>query len=342
MTFQLAPLDPRTAPEPVLRGVHAVITAIEIEEVPQGPATTYEQQVLRLTATPPPHLAVSRRIALDGDSVVGYSMCQTWPQQDPDNSFVQIMVHPDHRRNGIGTALLTDVVEQLISDGRGKIIIDCVDGWPIQVKLEGLGLRNSLSTKRSRLETADIDVELMDSWISRAQERADDYEMFFVDAPIPVEILDEWARVKSAINDEPFEDLEFEFTAMTPERWRSHERFAAERGEKLLACAARHIPSGSIAGTTIVYLQKHMEDYAIQGDTAVEASHRNRGLGRLVKAAMAKRIVTEYPAVRMIDTQNAGSNDAMLGINIEMGFRPFVTINAWQGETKAVLENLSE
>jgi hypothetical protein len=61
----------------------------------------------------------------------------------------------------------------------------------------------------------------------------------------------------------------------------------------------------------------------------------------LVKAAMAKRIVTDYPTVRLIDTQNAGSNDAMLGINIEMGFRPFVTINAWQGETRTVLERLS-
>lgn len=341
MIFHLEPLDPRTAPEPVLRGVHGVITAIEIEEVPQGPATAYEQQVLRLTATPPPHLAVSRTVALDGDSVVGYSMCQTWPEQDPDNAFVQIMVNPGHRRNGIGTALLTDVVEQLMSDGRGKIIIDCVDGWPIEAKLEGLCLRNSLTTKRSRLETTDIDIDLMDLWISRAKERAADYELFFVDAPIPGDILDEWARVKSAINDEPFEDLEFELVAVTPERWRSHERLTAERGEQLLACAARHIPTGQIAGTTIIYLQKHMEDYAIQGDTAVEAAHRDRGLGRLVKAALAKRIVTEYPAVRIIDTQNAGSNDAMLGINIEMGFRPILTYNAWQGETATVLEKLS-
>ncbi|MGB7860052.1 MAG: GNAT family N-acetyltransferase, partial [Acidimicrobiia bacterium] len=60
--------------------------------------------------------------------------------------------------------------------------------------------------------------------------------------------------------------------------------------------------------------------------------HRNKGLGRLLKASMAKRFVGEFPDVEWIDTGNAGSNEPMLNINIAMGFKPVLMINAWQGE----------
>ena len=37
---------------------------------------------------------------------------------------------------------------------------------------------------------------------------------------------------------------------------------------------------------------------------------------------MIKRFVSEFPEMEKIETGNAGSNEPMLNINIQMGFKP--------------------
>jgi hypothetical protein len=78
-----------------------------------------------------------------------------------------------------------------------------------------------------------------------------------------------------------------------------------------------------------------------QLDTGVDPKHRNKGLGRWVKAAMALKLRDEYPQVQRIDTENAGSNQPMLSINIEMGFKPILIQTVWQGDLATLRENLS-
>ena len=80
---------------------------------------------------------------------------------------------------------------------------------------------------------------------------------------------------------------------------------------------------------------------AYQDDTGVDPEHRNKGLGRWLKAAMAKRFVSEFPDVTAIETGNAGSNEPMLNINIAMGFKTVLEVNAWQGDIATVREALT-
>ena len=67
-----------------------------------------------------------------------------------------------------------------------------------------------------------------------------------------------------------------------------------------------------------------------QGDTGVWPEHRERGLGRWLKAVNGLRLIEERPEVRWLYTGNAASNRAMLAINDAMGFRPVRYIGAWQ------------
>jgi GNAT superfamily N-acetyltransferase len=67
-----------------------------------------------------------------------------------------------------------------------------------------------------------------------------------------------------------------------------------------------------------------------QGGTAVDPTHRNKGLGRWLKAAMLQRLLDERPEVANVDTWNAGSNEPMLAINVALGFRPVKYYNARQ------------
>ena len=55
---------------------------------------------------------------------------------------------------------------------------------------------------------------------------------------------------------------------------------------------------------------------------------------------MALKLREAYPSVRRIDTENAGSNAPMLGINVEMGFKPILIQNVWQGDLAAIRANL--
>jgi GNAT superfamily N-acetyltransferase len=340
MGIEIQELQPQSASEETLRAVYEVMVAVEAEDLPGDSPTPFEQQVLRLSAKPPSDVEVTRWLALDDASIVGHVFCQVWPQEDPDNAFVNVQILPEYRRRGIGRAGLAAAIDMIHADGRGKVIVDCVDGRPWEPSLERLGFKKSLGEKRSRLLMAGLDLALMDTWIERAGERAFDYDLLHLETPIPDQHLESWASVKDAINDEPTEDLEFERGTMTPELWRSKEQNMAERGERSLAAVAVHRSSGAFSGFTMVHLLEHQKDFAYQGDTAVEVAHRDRGLGRLLKAAMVKKLVAEHPEVTRIDTHNAGSNAAMLGINIEMGFKPIQFISAWQGSTDTVRSNL--
>jgi GNAT superfamily N-acetyltransferase len=115
----------------------------------------------------------------------------------------------------------------------------------------------------------------------------------------------------------------------------------AAREREILTYVARHKPSGRFAGYTNVCHKNLQPDLVEQWDTGVDPAHRNLGLGRWVKAAMALRLKETYPDVVRIDTENAGSNAPMLSINIEMGFKPILVQNVWQGDLTTVRESLS-
>jgi len=55
--------------------------------------------------------------------------------------------------------------------------------------------------------------------------------------------------------------------------------------------------------------------------TGVRQTHRGRGLGKWVKAAMLLRVRSALPQVRIVTTGNATTNQAMLSINKRLGFR---------------------
>lgn len=91
---------------------------------------------------------------------------------------------------------------------------------------------------------------------------------------------------------------------------------------------------------TDISIQPGSPDRVWVGDTAVEPSHRRRGLGRWLKAAITRRILDELPGVRWVITHNAGSNDAMLAINHDLGFRPAAVVTTWQMPAAQLREQL--
>jgi GNAT superfamily N-acetyltransferase len=74
--------------------------------------------------------------------------------------------------------------------------------------------------------------------------------------------------------------------------------------------------------------------------TGVFPQYRKKGLGRWLKAAMLEKVLKELPQVKFIRTGNADSNAAMLRINNELGFKPYMADTLWQVELQKVFEYL--
>jgi mycothiol synthase len=334
--MNIRPFDARDVPEESLRRLYAVTSAVDREDFPDDEPAPFEQLLLAWMAPKKAHEIVERYLAEEGDDVVGYLATVRWPVDDPTNSFLVIKVRPDKRRQGIGRALFEKAIAELEPHGVTKTIIDCVADRPWEPVLERWGMRLALTERRNRLYFSDIDWGLMDRWIQRAVERAGDYEVIHLSSPVADEMIDRWCQIKHVMNTAPEEDLDLADFDMTPEKWRAEEEEFEARGDRWLAAVAVHKPTGEFAGYSDVFVQRYHREQAFQHDTGVDPNHRNKGLGRWLKAEMIKRIARDYPDVTRIDTWNAGSNAPMLGINDEMGFRIALVSHSWQAEFDAI------
>jgi GNAT superfamily N-acetyltransferase len=261
-------------------------------------------------------------------------------EQNTDKAWGWVLVDPDRRGDGLGRKMMSELAGILEANGRRLFTIRLLENFYTAPLADRAGMRPALSMKRSRLRIEDLDMDLMRAWIARASERASDYEILSWTTPIPDEHLKSFCELTEVMNTAPLEDLEEDPETTSPELWRQIEESLEKSGEKLLVCVARHRTTSEFAGYTDLKYQGHFPQIAWQWDTGVHPDHRNRGLGRWLKATMTGRVVETHPAVQYIDTFNAGSNEPMLNINIEMGFLPLATFVNWQGETAAIREKL--
>lgn len=101
--------------------------------------------------------------------------------------------------------------------------------------------------------------------------------------------------------------------------------FVAASGRRQHAVAALDETTGSAVAATTVWLWPG-HPVGRQRDTAVLREHRGRGLGLLVKSAMALRLARLEPALTTLQTWNDVHNTPMLAVNERLGWR---TPRAW-------------
>jgi mycothiol synthase len=112
---------------------------------------------------------------------------------------------------------------------------------------------------------------------------------------------------------------------ITPEKLQQVEELMLATGTERWTMYVREKTSGKFAGFTEVFWNPNRGHLVQQGDTGVFPQHRNKGLGRWLKAAMLEKMIQERPAVKLVRTDNADSNVAMLRINHELGFKPYLS-----------------
>ncbi len=339
MGIQIYQVDTVDAPESLLREMHELHVILDAEELPDDPPTPFEHR-LALWRFGFEHNDIRRWILREEGEIAGVAMVVMKKHEDLSNGFATIHIRPTSRRRGLANRLADPVLETLEANDRTSMITDVVADSAWETRLARLGMRKAFRNRTSRLIIKDIDWDLMDSWISRAAQRAGDYELAFLTTPIEELHLQKWCDLMLVMNTAPKEDLDFEDFSMSPEKWRNIEKQYLLRGHHLHACVAVHKPSGSFVGLSEILQLDHQPDLAWQGDTGVDPEHRDLGIGRWLKAAMLEAFVQRFPGVERIDTENAGSNEPMLRINIEMGYEPILLVNAWQGEVAVIRQRM--
>ena len=118
------------------------------------------------------------------------------------------------------------------------------------------------------------------------------------------------------MNTAPRGGLDVEDQHLTVEQMRKIEKQGVAVGTERWYVAARHDATGQLVGfTELFWNPKNRPETAFQGGTAVRPEHRGHALGKWLKAANIQRLLDDHPEIKDIRTQNADTNEAMLGIN---------------------------
>lgn len=328
--WRIDALDPATAPEAELLAVHGLVVALEREALPDVPVPPAEHALAEYRREPSfrhRRWWASRR----DDEVVGWASC-VWNDL-PDNRNhceVDVAVAPSVRGRGLGSALFAAVIEAAGAWNASLLDIYARVGGPGEPFLRHLGAELRQVERRSACLTADLDRAMLEGWVRRTRERAAAYSLVAWDGPCPDDLLPAVCDLVAVMNTAPRDDLDWDDEHITPEQWREREAASSAQGYDSWRLCARHDGSGELAGFTELSFPRRWPEMAYQGDTGVWPKHRDRGLGRWLKAAMALRLVDERPAVTRIETWNAGGNQPMLAINEAMGFAGLENWGAWQ------------
>jgi GNAT superfamily N-acetyltransferase len=324
--MQVLPLDAQT-PQPLVESWHRLRTAVEVELEPNVPPAPLDEAL-------PSSLSDDLcervgRLALDADAVVGYSVLELRSLDNPQLAMLDVTVDPTHRRQGIATVLTRLAAKAAQSAGRRTILVEARDGTAGAATCAALGGHPALRSTSSALRVADVDRDLVNRWIGRRTERAAGYSLTRWIGPCPDELLMSFAELREAMETAPKGDLDITI------EWSGKSIRAAEaaharcRRRNLVLCA-RFDATGELVALTDVLVPQGRPTLAFQEDTVVRPDHRNRGLGRWVKAEMLRWLAEEEPQLEQIVTWNATENAAMRGINTELGFVPGDTWAEWQ------------
>ncbi|MEV6877850.1 GNAT family N-acetyltransferase [Amycolatopsis sp. NPDC051128] len=329
--------DPRRATEADLAGYHDVVAASEATDRPGEPGLPFEELAGRLTRPLPGLGPAAHWVGYREHEFVAVAEARFLEDENSGIGLTEISVHPGHRCVGIGTAMLRAVVPELRARSR-----EVVEGWQVvagsagQRWAEAWGFRPVRTIARQALVVAEADRSAWDVAVPAG------YRPRRWSGAAPDDVVASYARARGAIHDAPLGQSGYRWPEWTVDRVRAAEAGFREQGIEQQVVVAIHEASGDVAGFTEVCVHPRRPDWAYQRDTAVLAAHRGHGLGRCVKAHMARWLVAERPALQRISTTTGAENTHMIRVNHAVGYTTQRSMIAVQEDLAALEARLAE
>lgn len=242
-----------------------------------------------------------------------------------------LAVHPDHRRHGIGSALLEHTERVARAEHRTVLGVESDVALEHDDPAAGFAARHGFTLAQRELRSRlDLPVDVAAAR-AEAEKHADAYEVLTSWDGIPDEWLADRALLSRRMStDPPLGALDYAEEEWDTERVRRDFELAREQRRRVVETVARHRATGRLVGYTTLAVPAHQPDVAFQWATLVLHEHRGHRLGTLLKAANLHALLTELPGVRSVHTWNANENEPMLRVNRALGFAPIGQMTEWQ------------
>lgn len=298
-------------------------------DVPDLPTPSRREHAARFDH-PWPASTEEALLAWDGDRVVGAASYLLTEAENRSTVYLDLVVHPQYRRRGIGTSLLDAVHPAARRHHRSAIEVQTVRAVPGGVARDEAGYRYltnrahrpGSTSIRSRCQLAEHP-EVDEATLAEAWTHADGYSFVQWRDVVPEELLKDVAALQSRLMlDAPTGDLAVEQQVYDVNRVRNQEATELGRGHHSYSTAARHDATGQIVARTKLAFEADDDAHARQRVTIVEPAHRGHRLGLLVKSANHAYARAHEPALSVIDAWNAEENTRMRSVNALLGFQP--------------------
>ena len=310
-----------------------LMVAVTRHDLPDFPTPSRLEHMARFEH-PWPASTEKALLAWDGDRVVGAASYLLPQAENLSTIYLELIVHPEHRRRGIGTRLLDEVYAAARRHDRSLIEVETVQALPGGVARDEAGYRYltnrchrpGVTSIRSRCQVAGhspgVEAALAEAWT-----HADGYSLVQWHDAAPEEIVKDVAALQSRLMlDAHTGDLAVEQTNYDAARIRAQEATERGRGHRGYSTAARHDATGQIVARTKLALEANDGMHARQRVTIVEPAHRGHRLGLIAKSANHAYARAHEPALAAVDSWNAEENTHMRAVNTTLGFEP---VDAW-------------
>jgi len=259
---------------------------------------------------------------------------------DGDSCWTRVNVLAGYRGRGIGSALASQVEALARADGRRKIVTffpspdapgDRIEA-PTGFGSVPAGNAEVQFARRHgyRLEQVERGSRLPLP-VTVTVEPPADYRLHYWINNTPPEWLEQMALLNTRMStDAPTAGLDEPEDVVTVERLLEQEAGIARNPRSYLNAAVEHVPTGVLAGFTVLSAPAEPHRSVAQYSTLVLKEHRGHRLGMLLKLANLDHLQRERPGHPSVTTFNAEENRYMLDVNESVGFVPMGYEGAWR------------
>jgi uncharacterized membrane protein YoaT (DUF817 family)/GNAT superfamily N-acetyltransferase len=234
-------------------------------------------------------------------------------------------VDPEHRRQGVGSALIAQLVTRVKEEGRTVLVVESAypfdrrQDHPHRRFAEANGFTVAID-EIGRVLPLPVDSALLRALALEAAPHHAAYRIESFATDLPDGLLASYCALHNELGvDAPTGDVDFESESMTPQLWLERMAEEKELGRTRFTAVAIDERGDVVAYTDLILSPPPSRD-VWQWGTLVHRNHRGHRLGMAVKVRNLEALASSDSGRVRVLTCNAETNSHMVDINVRLGF----------------------